>query len=95
MSEERLALRQAYGRVFTGPDGEAVLADLLRQSNVLTRPPPTITVESVVFAEGARSVGLHLIEQLGLDALDAWTRIERARRADSLANQESHRVADL
>lgn len=62
ITPERIAL--AYRRVFDGPDGEIVLADLKAKFNGTTiRIRPTgIDPYEVVHREGQRSLYLYLVE---------------------------------
>lgn len=52
-----------YRKVFSGPEGQEVLADLLRKTGVLMPSPNDET-------EGARKVGLYILDQITRDPAD-------------------------
>jgi hypothetical protein len=57
--ERLVELERAYARVFDGPDGEAVLADLMRQGR-LEAPIFSPDALELAHAEGRRSMALHV-----------------------------------
>lgn len=79
-------LAEAYRSVFTGPDGETVLHDLLREAGVLSDGFDGDT-GLMAYNEGRRSLALHILNKL------RWTEPHMvalaARRADeTVTNME-------
>ncbi|MGE4291375.1 MAG: hypothetical protein AB7E32_04105 [Desulfovibrio sp.] len=77
----RLAdLERAYARVFDGPDGEAVFADLMRQGRY-DLPLFTPDALELAHAEGRRSMALHIRRMAGRGRKGATG--ARAARSDA------------
>ena len=59
-------LIRAYRSVFTGPDGEAVLADIIERSGVYKSSFASTDVLHVGIAEGRRQMGVEIATIAGL-----------------------------
>ena len=78
--KKREALRQAYAAVFTGPDGTAVLNDLIVEGGLLIVATVPGDAAMTHFNDGRRSLVLHVLDQLRWGATDVAAHA-RARQA--------------
>lgn len=66
----------AYKKTFSGPDGELVLKDLMREGNFLGTTFVAGDPYHSAYSEGARSLVVRIIEQLGMDLEEYLNRME-------------------
>lgn len=86
--KKREALRQAYAAVFDSPDGRTVLADIVREGGLLAVGYVAGAPDTAVFADGRRSLALHVLEQLRWGEHDLAA-LARARAATPTAPREA------
>jgi hypothetical protein len=68
---------ESYRKVFTGPEGEKVLFDLMKNHHVLSSTFSGQTSDRDVFLrEGERNVILRIMSILKIDTKQLWERIE-------------------
>lgn len=64
-AKRRISLSQAYKAVFSGPDGERVLYDLMTKGGMLESG--SLDPQEVHFQNGRRSMALEILKQLSFD----------------------------
>jgi hypothetical protein len=65
-AEERLA--SAYAEMWEHPAGRIVIEDVFVRSGLFQRAAPPIIEAEIVWREGARSIGVYILEMLQLNA---------------------------
>lgn len=79
----RMQLAMDYRRVFDGPAGQRVLADLLHVTGVARNSYRAGQPDLTAFNEGQRRIGLHLIETINADP-DALAQLLASGETESL-----------
>lgn len=83
---ERALLSDAYREVFRTPDGQRVLADILRRARVLDTvfdASPTVAA----YGEGMRRVGLEIVQMINEDP-DAMLKLAASGQTEELFPHE-------
>ena len=70
--DKQVELTRAYQAVFKGPDGELVLADLLRLAGLLVDRTPE--PYALAIAEGRAQVGRRIIRMMALNEMELMRR---------------------
>lgn len=78
----------AYAAAFGTPEGRAVLADLMRASGVLAVSHTPGDSHETAYAEGRRSVGLHIINMMKWNEAELL-HLARERRREMLVDTEA------